>query len=95
MAEGTVELNTFDHREEELSNSPIWGEKYSPLVLFRFVDSLINLAERPKDYNQLLKALIGNNPSIRKEISDTLDSKIENNRKTAILEVMLANLRDI
>ena len=90
-----LEVNTFDHREEELSNSPVWGEKHSPLVLFRFVDSLINLAERPKDYKQLLKARIGDNPQIRKEISDVIDSKIEKQQKAEILEVVLANIRDV
>ena len=95
MDEKGISRENLIHREDELHNGPIDGEKYSPLVLFQYVDSLMDLAQRPRDYQQVLKVLIGNNSVIRNKISEIIDSNIGKNHKKVLLEVLLADLRDI
>lgn len=61
--------------ERQLSNIPASGEKYSPMQMYGWVHSKVDLYRLPNQqvHENLLKALVYDNPEVRQKILQAME----------------------
>ena len=91
----------FRNLERQLSNVAASGEKHSPMVMYQWVDSKVNVYGLPDQqiHEALLKGLVYDDPDLRHKILHAMAveenaklHKIENYPVKALLEEILGNL---